>query len=232
MKISIVIPTHNEEDNIKEVIDKIENTLDVPYEIIVVNDHSSDNTPEIVRRLFGQYQNIRLVENKLDKGFANALKTGFNSATTEALIPVMADLCDDLSTIKHMVDKINQGYDIICSSRYLKEGKRQGGSKIKGFFSSFVGRSLHYLIGIPTSDIANAFKLYRKNVLDNIVIQSKGFEISMEIPLKAYFLGYKITEIPTVWKERIKGKSSFNMLKLAPAYFKLYIWAIYKKLFL
>ena len=230
MKISIIIPAHNEEDNIREVIDKIEDTLDIPYEIIVVNDHSSDNTPQVVRGLFARYQNIRLAENKLEKGFANALKTGFGLATTEAFIPVMADLCDELSTIKHIVDKIDEGYDLVCGSRYTKEGGRLGGSKIKGFFSFFVGRSLQRLIGLPTSDIANAFKLYRKKVIGNIVIQSKGFEISMEIPLKAYFLGYKITEVPTVWKERTKGKSNFNMLKLAPGYLKLYIWAIYKKL--
>ena len=64
MKISIIIPAHNEEDNIREVIDKIEDTLDIPYEIIVVNDHSSDNTPQVVRGLFARYQNIRLAETR------------------------------------------------------------------------------------------------------------------------------------------------------------------------
>jgi hypothetical protein len=92
-----------------------------------------------------------------------------------------------------------------------------------------VGWSLYYLLGLPTHDVANAFKMYRKKVIDSINIQSKGFEISMEIPLKAYYLGFKITEVPTVWKERTKGKSSFRMLKLFPAYLKLYVGGILKR---
>lgn len=234
MKLSIVIPAHNEEDNIIEVINRIEQSLDldIAHELVVVNDHSTDKTKELVMKLSEQYKNIKLVENKLKKGFANALKTGFNNVETEIVVPIMADLCDDLSTVKKMLDKINEGYDIICGSRYIKGGARFGGSKIKGFFSFFVGRSLHYLLGLPTNDIANAFKMYRKKVIDNIDIQSKGFEVSMEIPLKAYYLGFKITEVPTVWRERTKGKSSFKMFKLSPNYLKLYIWAIFKGRFL
>ena len=129
-----------------------------------------------------------------------------------------------------MFKKINEGCDVVCGARYIKGGARIGGSKIKGFFSCFVGWSLHYLLGIPVHDIANAFKMYRKNVLDSIDIKSKGFEISMEIPLKAYYSGFKITEVPTVWRERTKGKSNFSMFRLLPSYLKLYIWAIFMRL--
>lgn len=229
MKISIVVPAHNEQDNIEEVIKRIEGTLDMPHELIVVNDHSTDATAELIDNLAKQYNNIRLVENKHEKGFANAIKTGFVSATGDAIIPIMADLCDDLDTVKGMLRKINDGYDVVCGARYIKGGARLGGSRIKGFFSCFVGRSLHYLLGIPTHDIANAFKMYKKKVIDSIDIESEGFEISMEIPLKAYYLGFKITEVPTVWRERTKGKSSFKIFKLLPSYLKLYLWAIFKR---
>lgn len=228
MKLSIVIPAHNEEDNIADVINKIENTLDIPHELIVVNDHSADKTPGLVRRLSERYSNLRLVENLDKKGFVNAMRTGFANVKTEFVVPVMADLCDDLSGIAEMFKKINEGYDVVCGSRYLKGGARLGGSRLKGFLSCLIGKSLHYLLGLPTYDIANAFKMYRKKVIDSINIKSKGFEISMEIPLKAYYLGFKITEVPTVWKERYRGKSSFRMLKLFPSYLKLYIWAIFK----
>jgi glycosyltransferase involved in cell wall biosynthesis len=230
MKLSVIIPAYNEQDNITDVINKIEEALDIPHELVVVNDHSIDTTAQLVTRLTRQYNNIRLVENKLPRGFANALKTGFSNVATDIAVPVMADLCDDLSAIKKMLQKINDGYDVVCGSRYIKGGARLGGSKLKGFFSSFVGRSLCFLLGLPTHDIANAFKMYRKNVIDSIDIKSKGFEISMEIPLKAYYLGFKIAEVPTVWKERTKGKSSFKMFKLFPNYLKLYLWAIFKRL--
>lgn len=231
MKLSIIIPAYNEEDNIEEVIDKIEYSLSgLDYELIVVNDHSQDATAERVNKLSGKYSNIKLVKNNLDKGFANALKTGFRNASGDVVIPVMADLCDDLATIKKMIKKINEGYDVVCGCRYTKGGARLGGSKLKGFFSGFVGQSLYYLLALPTHDIANAFKMYKKEVVAGVDIESKGFEISMEIPLKAYYSGFKITEVPTVWRERIRGKSSFGMFKVAPNYVKLYVWAVLKRI--
>ena len=229
MKLSIVIPAYNEQDNIEDVIKKIESSLNIEHELVVVNDHSSDCTREIVLGLSGRYPNVRLVDNLSERGFASAIKTGFANIRTDIVVPVMADLCDDLNTIKEMFDKINQGYDVVCGARYIGGGARLGGSKVKAFFSSFVGMSLHYLLGLPTHDIANAFKMYRKKVIESIDIESQGFEISMEIPLKAYYSGFKITEVPTVWRERTKGKSSFKMLKLLPAYLKFYLWAFYKK---
>jgi len=78
--------------------------------------------------------------------------------------------------------------------------------------------------------VANAFKMYRKRVIDSMNIEAKGFEISMEIPLKAYYAGFKITEVPTIWREREKGKSSFKMLKLTPSYLKFYLWGIKKRI--
>jgi len=230
MNLSIVIPAHNEEDNITEVINRIERALDIPHELVVVNDHSTDNTAGLLEKLSAQYNNIKVVENKLEAGFANALKTGFKGISTDIVVPVMADLCDDLSTIKKMFELVNEGYDVVCGCRYVKKGARQGGSRLKGFFSRSVGKSLYFLLGLPTCDIANAFKMYRKKVIESIDIKSRGFEISMEIPLKAYFLGFKMTEVPTIWQERTRGESSFKMLKLAPAYLKLYLWAIFKRL--
>ncbi len=128
MKLSIIIPAYNEEDNIVKVINKIEHSIDIPFELIVVNDHSVDNTARFTEELTRQYGNVRLVENKSERGFANAIKTGFSNATGDVFIPIMADLCDDLSTIKKMFDKINDGYDMVCASRYIKGGSRIGGS--------------------------------------------------------------------------------------------------------
>jgi dolichol-phosphate mannosyltransferase len=230
MRLSIIVPAYNEEDNIREAIEKIEGSVDIPHELVAVNDHSADSTAEIVADLGQKYKNIKLVHNSRERGFANALRTGFENASTELLVPVMGDLCDDLTTIKKMLVKADEGYDIICACRYTRDGARLGGSKVKGFFSCFVGWTLHYLLWIPTHDVANAFKMYRKKVIENIAIRSVGFEISMEITLKGYYAGFKITEVPTVWRERTRGKSSFKILKLFPNYFKLYLWGIFKAL--
>jgi glycosyltransferase involved in cell wall biosynthesis len=230
MRLSIVVPAHNEQENIAEVIHKIEGSLKMEHELVVVNDHSTDSTPDIVLGLARQYPNLRLVSNPLEGGFANALRTGFSNIRTDLVIPVMADLCDDLATIEAMFKKINEGYDVVCGCRYTDNGARLGGSRLKGFLSCLGGRSIHYLLDIPTYDVANAFKMYRKKVIDSIDIQARSFEISMEMALKAYYAGFKITEVPTVWRERTKGKSNFKVFKLLPGYLKLYIWAVWKKL--
>jgi glycosyltransferase involved in cell wall biosynthesis len=230
MNLSLIIPAHNEADNLVNLISKIEESVDIPHELVIVNDHSTDNTAELLDKLCRQYRNIKVVENKLAAGFGNALKTGFRNCGTDLMVPIMGDLCDELSTVRKMYDKINEGYDIVCGSRYIPEGARIGGSRLKAFLSSWGGRSIHYLLGIPTHDIPNAFKMYRKKVIESIEIKSHWFEISMEIPLKAYYLGFKITEVPTVWRERMKGKSSFRVFKLLPNYLKLYIWAILMRL--
>jgi len=229
MKLSVIIPAHNEEENILEVIKKIETTLDITHELVVVNDHSTDNTRNLLETFLEKYKNMSLVDNKLEAGFANAIKTGFLNAKARVVVPVMGDLCDDLETINKMYSKIVAGYDVVCASRYSREGLRLGGSKLKAFLSCWGGRSISYLIGIPTKDIANAFKMYKKEVIESIDIKSKGFEVSMELPIKAYYLGFKIVEVPTTWRERTKGKSSFKVFKLLPRYLKLYFWALSKR---
>ncbi len=186
MDLSIIVPAHNEEGNIAQVITKIEATVTVSHELIIVNDHSTDKTAIIVSELMRDYSNLRLIENPLDGSFANAIKTGLTNIKTELVVQVMADLCDDLNTINKMYEKIIAGYDVVCGARYIKGGARVGGSCLKGFLSTFAGWSLYYLLGIPTHDIANAFKMYRKKVLDAMNIEAKGFEISLELLLKAY----------------------------------------------
>ncbi|MGA2775498.1 MAG: glycosyltransferase family 2 protein [Candidatus Omnitrophota bacterium] len=193
--LSIVVLAFNEEENIANVIEKIEDSIGIGHELIVVNDHSFDRTPLILKELSPRYSNLRPLDNTSDKGFASAVKFGFLHAQGELVVPIMADLCDDLNTLKEMVKKINEGYDVVCASRYIKGGARIGGSKLKGFLSSFAGWSLYYLSGIPTHDIANAFKMYRKKVIDSIDIEASSFEISMELTLKAYYAGFKITEV-------------------------------------
>lgn len=230
MKLSIVIPAHNEEENIGQAIEQIEDRIKFPFELILVNDHSADRTAEIVMGLARKFNNIILVENRLAPGFANAVKTGLVSVKTEVVVPVMGDLCDDLTTVPLMFEKIKEGFDVVCGSRYIKGGARLGGSKVKGFFSFFAGKTISIFTGIPTHDVANAFKMYRKEVIDSMDIESTGFEISMEMALKAYFKGFKVTEVPTVWREREKGESSFKMFNLTPNYSRWYLWAIKRKL--
>ena len=226
--LAIIIPACNEELSLGETIDKLEQTVRIDYEIVVVNDHSTDRTGEIARDLAGKYGNIRVIDNSGQGSFVNALLCGIRDIKAPFFVPVMADLCDDPQTINEMYQRIKEGYDIVVGSRYIPGGQRVGGSGLKAFFSNFVGNTLHFCIGIPTRDIPNAFKMYRRDILSGLEIKAQGFEVSAEIPLKAYFKGARICEVPTTWKERETGKSHFKLFKMGQRYIPLYLWAIWK----
>ncbi|MDP8216756.1 MAG: glycosyltransferase family 2 protein [Candidatus Kaelpia imicola] len=233
MKVSIIIPAHNEEYLIAKILaDIVSRTpLEIVEEIIVVDDHSVDTTASVVSKFAQNHTafNIKAVSNNTPAGFANALRFGIEKARGDLIIHLMADECDRISDISLMFNKFKtSNADIVCGSRYMESGERNGGSVLKGFFSRFVGVSLHSIINIPTRDCSNAFKMYRKKILDKIILNSNGFEVSMELCLKAYLLGYKIDEVSTVWHEREEGSSDFKMFKESSGYIRLYFWAIFK----
>jgi glycosyltransferase involved in cell wall biosynthesis len=226
MKISIIVPAHNEEENIVELVERAEQSLKVDHELVVVNDHSQDKTCDLVNGLLARYPALRLVHNVKPAGFANAIVTGLKNAKGGAVVPMMGDLSDDPGTVNLMAAKIEQGYDVVCGSRYMEGGRRIGGSKLKGLLSFLAGWSLRCILGLDTRDVTNPFKMYRKEVIDSLKIESRSFEISIELVLKAARAGFRITEVPTVFKERTRGKSSFSVLKLVPAYLRFYLWSI------
>ena len=176
--LSVIIPAHNEEDCIGETLDGLCEVLDresMDYEVIVVNDHSTDGTEDVVRRFGEQHPNVRVVNNEGKRGFSNALKVGYTAAGDGAIVTMMADLCDDPQTLAPMYAKIVEGFDVVCGSRYMPGGgKHDEDSEVKGMFSRFVGLSLRRLVGVPTHDATNAFKMYRSEVLKSITIEEMG----------------------------------------------------------
>ena len=139
----------------------------------------------------------------------------------------MADMSDDYSVVDDMCGLMDAGYDVVCGSRYMRGGKQIGGPLLKKTISRVAGLSLRYVTGVPTHDATNSFKLYRKSMLDTMEFESDGgFEIGMEIVVKAHFSGFKVTEIPCTWTDRAEGKSRFRIIEWAPKYLKWYLYAL------
>lgn len=219
MLISIVIPTRNEEENIVPSVTGLEKALkDLPHETIVVNDHSIDHTIEKVTNLILIYPGVRLIHNTNRPGFASALWTGFQSARGDAVVVVMADACDEPATIPVMASKFQQGYDLVCGSRYMRGGGKDGGPKMQGFFSFVINKFLHLFFRIPTTDASNAFKLYRRELLLKMQTTEGGFVLSLELAINFWKKGYKIIDVPTLWKGRRKGKSKFKFRRALFSY--------------
>lgn len=221
--ISIVIPAHNEEKHIAETLDSISRHVRTPHEVIVIADHCCDRTEEIVR----SFLNIQLLRNEGDQGFSNTVIAGIRAARGDAVVLVMADGCDDLRDIDHMWDVLQQQHaDVVCGSRYMKNGKKIGGPHLQNLLSRTVCSSLHLLARIPTRDAANAFKMYRRSFLEILEynIENTGTEYSLALLLRTHRAGGKIIDIPTIWTGRsIPLRKELAILKRLPGYLSHYL---------
>lgn len=229
--ISIIVPVYNEGPNIVGYLHSLEKTVKLRHEVLIIFDFDGDNTVPQARKLKKIYHNIRLIKNKYGPGLINACKTGFEECRGQYIVVMPADLADDPHTINVMYQAAQQRYDIICATRYSKGGRQYGGKFLKSFLSRMAGLLTPLLLGIPTSDLTNGYKMYQRQVIKTIPIESKGgWEFGMEILIKAYHRGFKITEVPSVWKDRISGESKFKLSKWLPLYIYWYWWGIIKRL--
>lgn len=230
MKLSIVMPVYNEGKVIGETIKRVEASVETPHELLIIYDMDEDTTVPPVKKLQKKYPNVKLVKNMYGKGALNALKYGLEAAKGEAVCTMMADLTDDPKVLNKMMKKYDDGYDVVAASRYMKGGHQIGGPIIKQILSRMAGISLHYLVSLPTHDATNSFRLYRNSFLKKNKIESNGgFELALEFTVKAYFQGYKVTEVPTTWTYLAK-ESRFYLKKWLPKYLKWYFWALKQKL--
>jgi len=226
--IDIVLPAYHEQENIQKVITDINKYVKTPHIITVVIQEKRDRTLEIVKELQKSVKNITIVFTQNGRGMLKALKKGFTSTKNPIITIMMADLSDNPKDIDKMVHKINDGFDLVCGARYIRNGKRIGGPKVKGFLSYIACMSLNKLIGLPTNDATNAFKCFRRSLLEQITIESKeGYEFPLEITVKAFKKGLKITDVPTIWKEREKGESKFHLVRDIPLYLRWYLYGIF-----
>ena len=225
--LEIIIPVYNEGENIVRTLGEIEGKVSHPHRILVVYDFDQDNTlPPLRRYIESGHAGIRMEKNHYGRGALNAIRSGFEAAEGELCLVCMGDLSDDMSAIGPMLRLADEGCDVVCGSRYMRGGRQIGGPWFKGLLSRVAGMTLHWLGGVPTHDATNSFKLYRRSLFDRIKIESRGgFEIGMEIVIKAHLLGCKIGEVPSTWRDRSGGESKFQLLKWLPHYLHWYLLA-------
>lgn len=226
--LDIVVPVYNEDKGILRLFEEIESEIKTRKRVLVIYDFDEDTTVPVVMAHKGDYSfKISLVLNTIGRGALNAIKMGMQVASEEMVLVMMADSSDKLDIVDSMCEMMKNGYDLVCGSRYMKGGKQNGGPFFKCLFSRLAGLSLHVLTRIPTHDCTNSFKLYRRTMLRKINIESQGgFEIGLEILVKAYAGGYKIGEVPSEWFDREEGESNFHMWKWLPSYLHWYFYCI------
>lgn len=218
-KTLIIIPVKNEGKNILQSL-----PVKSGHDILVIYDDCYDSTLPYLRDL----EAVTTRRNNYS-GFGGAIKTVLAPlylAKYQYVVVLMGDGSDRVLDIDKMILKAEQGYDIVCASRYTLNASHNGNNLTKKYLSMFAGKTLKFLTGIATSDITNNFKLYRTNIFNEIKPTSNGFDIGMEITVKAFVNKCKITEIPTVWTDRKSGKSNFKILRQLPKYLKWWFYAL------
>lgn len=223
-QLSVVLPVYNEGENITGTLTKLTDALAVDdYELLVVYDFDEDTTVPVVRALQASMPKVVLHKNDVARGALGAIRAGFRRARAPYVVVTMADLSDDPADIEPMLALAQTGVDVVAASRYMRGGRQVGGPFLKRTLSRLAGLSLHWVAGVPTHDSTNNFKLYSRRLLDAVTVESTaGFELALELTVKAHLLGMGIAELPTTWRDRTAGASRFKLLQWLPQYLRWY----------
>lgn len=224
-QVSLIIPVYNEEHNIVPLIEEIKEKVSAKYKAYVIYDFEEDTTLRKMEEIQSKHSNIYFVKNQFGGNVIGAFKTGFKIADAKYITPIMADLSDMPETVDKLHQKIKEGFDLVVASRYMPGGDKIGGPRIKKFLSKFMNGLLFHLTDLAIHDTTNAFIMYRKESIMNLHIKSTGgFEITMEIIAKAYENNWRITEVPTINRERFSGQSKFRIVQWS---FNYLYWFFY-----
>ncbi|MEI6426839.1 MAG: glycosyltransferase [Pseudanabaena sp. ELA607] len=227
---SIVIPAYNEEGCIIETVKSVSYMLDqekIPYEVLVINDNSRDNTEELLQRLTSENDRIRYLNNYYPNGFGFAVRCGLENFQGDAVAIVMADGSDAPDDIVKYYYKLKEGYDCVFGSRFIDGGKVIDYPKHKLLVNRLANLFIQILFGLRFNDITNAFKAYRREVIDGTSpMLSHHFNLTVEIPLKAIIRGYSYSVIPISWRNRAVGMSKLKLKEMGSRYLfiVLYVW--------
>jgi dolichol-phosphate mannosyltransferase len=228
--LTVVIPARDEEGCIASTVEHLHVELrlhEVPHEIVVVDDGSTDRTWEILEATKKRVPVVRTVQSAPPHGFGRAISAGLDEMRGDAVVLMMADEADDCRDVVRYWETLRQGYDCVFGSRFIKGGAVIGYPKVKLILNRIANVFLEFLFNIRLNDTTNAFKAYHREVIDGCrPLISPHFNITVELPLKAIVRGYSWTSIPITWRNRRTGKPKLKIKEMGSRYLFicLYVW--------
>ncbi len=208
--ISVLAPLYNEEDNVKLLIEKlfkVLKTLDKPFEVILVNDCSSDDTPARLKKAAELYSEIKVINLRRNSGQTAAMMAGIKYAKGDIIIPIDGDLQNDPEDIPRLLNKLDEGYDVVSGWRKDRKDK----AIRRNFVSRVANKVISWISGVKLHDYGCSLKAYRKDVIKNVRLYG---EMHRFIPIYASWHGAKVTEIPVQHHPRIHGKSKYGLERI------------------
>jgi len=222
MKLSVVIPAHNEEETVAETVEGLVATLSregIEHEVTVVDDSSTDGTIAVVERLATAHPQVRCLPSPYRNGFGFAVRAGLESFTGDAVAIVMADGSDspeDLVTYQRLLE---EGYECAFGSRFVQGARVVDYPPSKLIMNRIVNFGIRLLFRHGYNDTTNAFKAYRREVIENVKpFLSHHFNLTVELPLKAVVRGYSFGVVPISWTNRKAGVSKLSLNEMGSRY--------------
>jgi dolichol-phosphate mannosyltransferase len=232
--LSLVIPAHNEEGCIAHtcaaIIERFsrENILD--FEIVAVNDNSRDRTEAILRELSAKYTCLRFVNNQPPHGFGFAVRKGLAEFRGEAVAVVMGDLSDHPDDILTYYRELKKGAECVFGSRFIKGSHVIDYPRSKYLLNRLANRFIKIIFRLEHNDITNAFKAYRREVIQGIQpLLSHHFNLTVEMPLKAIVRGYGHVTVPISWTNRKAGESKLKIKEMGSRYLFIVLYVLLEK---
>jgi dolichol-phosphate mannosyltransferase len=228
--LSLVIPAHNEADGITPTLRAFVTRLRaeaIPFECVVVDDHSTDGTAEVLSGLHDEIPELRRVENPRSGGFGHAVLAGLEQFNGDAVCIVMADASDDPADVVTYYRRLSEGYDCVFGSRFVRGSTVVDYPRHKLLINRMANSFIRVLFGLRLNDVTNAFKCYRREVITGCSpLLSKHFNLTVELPLKAIVRGYSYTVVPISWYNRTTGVSKLKIKEMGSRYLfiVLYVW--------
>ncbi len=232
--LSILVPLRDEFENLDNILEKFDQKLqNINYEVIFINDFSSDDTYEKLLKVCENKKNIKVFDNK-KKGLGGALNLGIEKSKGDYICIMMADLSDDFDNLLRYNKEIStEKLDAIFGSRFLKESKVEGYPFNKLILNRIFNIFVKIIFFNKYNDFTNAFKIYKSTVLKGFLpLVSESFNVFLEIPLKIICRGYRYKIIPINWYNRKKGKAKFNIKELRSKYLFTLIYCLIEKILL
>jgi dolichol-phosphate mannosyltransferase len=228
--LSVIVPARNEEGCISSMVEHLHLELQmnsVPHEIVVVDDGSSDRTWEILQELQSRIPMVQPLQNLGQHGFGRAITYGLDHMKGDAAVIMMADESDDCRDVVKYWRLLNEGWDAVFGSRFIKGGGVIDYPGLKLYMNRLANSFIRILFGIKFNDFTNAFKAYRRTTIDGCrPILSPHFNLTVELPLKTIVRDYSWTAMPITWRNRKSGESKLKMKEMGSRYLFicLYVW--------